>query len=444
MSPDNRIIIDTHKQARRADVELIDGRQTAAPWAPANGAEATRSWHAGRAPECQMGGQQPLILITESARTNSSHSLELAAPAQLKGDAGRALQQSGSSRPDSSEQRATHEVEKREQEEEEGQFEIVDGIKYKLVAAVTKPPAKKNNKPPLALNRSHSLRRTSHQRPQEPIMELNDDQETEDSTGDISSLKFQKATSEAKSTIGSRFQSMRRKSTALVSNFLASDSLNLFSANHNANSNSNNNSNLTPRNPRRMSIYEMTKSPPPETNLEIYLNERRRSSNLSAKQVAQQLEQKSTFQVNYNQRQQYFRDLNEKLINQDKKLLNVVANRGQIHRHSVDIAQLPLGLALAQAAKTKQQQQLQQQTQQPQQQNPASHGDVDVASLEPKEQEQNNFLAPTIHHGKLRLPQQQQHRQSMSTLDRPKKRGRLLSLGGLLRTTQQHHSNRSK
>lgn len=100
-----------------------------------------------------------------------------------------------------------------------------------------------------------------------------------------------------------------------------------------------------------MSIYEMTKSPPPETSLEVYLSERRRSSTISAKQVQQQLEQQSTFQTNYNQRQQYFKDLNRKLINQDKKLLNVVANRGQIHRHSVDIAQLPLNSAILQGNK---------------------------------------------------------------------------------------------
>ena len=149
-----------------------------------------------------------------------------------------------------------------------------------------------------------------------------------------------------------KFSSMRRKSSAFVSNLLTTSGRLLEGASrssHELGAGEENNNLRLPL--RRMSIYEMTKSPPPETSIEMYLNERRRSSTVSAKFVQQQLEQQTTFETNYQQRQQYFKDLNEKLINQDRKLLNVVANRGpKIHRHSVDIAQLPLQLAQVKAA----------------------------------------------------------------------------------------------
>ena len=147
----------------------------------------------------------------------------------------------------------------------------------------------------------------------------------------------------------SKFQSVRRKSSAFVANLLHGSGSFLVPQSRSSHALDANKQQQQqqqqPPNPRRMSIYEMTKSPPPETSIEMYLNERRRSSTVSAKFVQQQLEQQSTFESNYCARQQYFKDLNSKLINQDKKLLNVVANRGQIHRHSVDIAQLPLFLA---------------------------------------------------------------------------------------------------
>lgn len=179
-----------------------------------------------------------------------------------------------------------------------------------------------------------------------------DDEEEDDDNEESKQQKLIKQQNSArrlstKSSSG-RLSFVRRKSSAFVSNLLQL-----------TNSSSNNNElgpnmNQSNQRLRRLSIYEMTKSPPPETSLEIYLSERRRSSTVSSKQVQQQLaEQQSTFETNYCQRQQYFKDLNQKLINQDKKLLNVVANRGQIHRHSVDIAQLPLVSAAAKGSKSR-------------------------------------------------------------------------------------------
>lgn len=188
--------------------------------------------------------------------------------------------------------------------DEEERYEEIDGISYRIVAAVTKPAAER----PLRLGRSSSSREApARAKPQANPM-----------------------------------SSIRRKSSAFVtnlSNMLNPSKRDSIGADHH-------------QQPlRRLSIYEMTKSAPPETSLEMYLSERRRSSTVSSKQVQQQIhEQQTTFETNYCQRQQYFKDLNQILINKDNKLLNVVANRGHIHRHSVDIAQLPLGLAQAKVA----------------------------------------------------------------------------------------------
>lgn len=214
-------------------------------------------------------------------------------------------------------------------------FEEIDGIKYRIVAAVTKPqPVRKNNSCPLEASEQDEQVQDMKIKPAEL--------ERSASTGRRRNKDDDDGPSGApgRSAPTSRLSSVRRKSSAFVSNLLhsmtASSSYEL----------QNKDNHLDVR-PRRMSIYEMTKSPPPETSIEHYLNERRRSSTVSASFVAQQLEQQSTFEQNYCQRQQYFKDLNEKLINQDRKLLNVVANRGQIQRHSVDIAQLPLEMAQA-------------------------------------------------------------------------------------------------
>jgi len=238
--------------------------------------------------------------------------------------------------------------EEREEEEEEEQVEEVDGISYRIVAAVTKPAerasgsgasrqaseqrdlasmeaANKANRPPSANNNNNSNDDDDvyKQNEQRPVVRANND----------TAAGF-------RGGIQAKLSSVRRRSSTFVSNLLHSNTLHQDPK-----------TDHTQARTRRLSIYEMTKSPPPETSLEIYLSERRRSSTISSKHVQQQLEQQSTFQTNYCQRQQYFKDLNQKLINHDRKLLNVVANRGQIHRHSVDIAQLPLNLAQAKASK---------------------------------------------------------------------------------------------
>lgn len=180
--------------------------------------------------------------------------------------------------------------------------------------------------------------------------DLNDDNEVDDEKQQSKLSKHNTRRLSTKSS-GSRLSFVRRKSSAFVANLLQTSSLQATSNNELG---PNMNSQQAQQKLRRLSIYEMTKSPPPETSLEIYLSERRRSSTVSSKHVQQQLaEQQSTFETNYCQRQQYFKDLNQKLINQDKKLLNVVANRGQIHRHSVDIAQLPLVSAAAKGSKSR-------------------------------------------------------------------------------------------
>lgn len=177
--------------------------------------------------------------------------------------------------------------------------------------------------------------------------DLLDDNEVDDEKQQSKLSKHNTRRLSTKSS-GSRLSFVRRKSSAFVANLLQTSSLQATS-NNELGPNMNSQQKV-----RRLSIYEMTKSPPPETSLEIYLSERRRSSTVSSKHVQQQLaEQQSTFETNYCQRQQYFKDLNQKLINQDKKLLNVVANRGQIHRHSVDIAQLPLVSAAAKGSKSR-------------------------------------------------------------------------------------------
>lgn len=237
---------------------------------------------------------RPLILITDSNEPNENDDDDERS-ANHRGDV--ASLNHNITTP----QGVDHKQPSQKQQEEEEQFEEIDGIKYRIVAAVTRPRALRQ--PCAAMD---SLDGTSH------------DARNEDKSQDNSQNKN-----------SSRFSNMRRKSSAFVANLLSSAQ-----------------QQQSDKRPRRLSIYEMTKSPPPETSLEIYLSERRRSSTVSARHVQQQIEeQQSTFETNYCQRQQYFRDLNAKFINKDKKLLNVVANRGQIHRHSVDIAQLPLELA---------------------------------------------------------------------------------------------------
>lgn len=228
----------------------------------------------------------------------------------------------------------------RKEEAEEEQVEEIDGISYRIVAAVTKPAARKtaDRRRQRGLAGSE-LDQAAGMADQASSLarKLQVSDHKRDTPKEVAGQTSAKQT---KAAGGARLlSSMRRKSSAFVTNLL-------LTANQSQHHSSKDGA-IQPR--RRQSIYEMTKSPPPETSLEIYLSDRRRSSTVSAKQIQQQLEQQSTFETNYCQRQQYFKDLNQKLINQDKKLLNVVANRGQIHRHSVDIAQLPLHSAQANA-----------------------------------------------------------------------------------------------
>lgn len=258
-----------------------------------------------------MNVGRPLILITGSGQTPPASQVGGAQSARGQ-QAGASEHERRMAPPEREQVAAAAEGSERERAEndendengENEDEEVVDGIRYRIVAAVTAPPA-------------GSRRQQARRRP----------------------ASFRNEPSGGGGGMGARFASqVRRKSSALVANLLQS----VQAAEQQS---------QAAQRPRRLSIYEMTKSPPPETSLEVYLSERRRSSTISAKQLQQQLEQQSTFQTNYNQRQQYFKDLNRKLINQDKKLLNVVANRGQIHRHSVDIAQLPLNSAILQANK---------------------------------------------------------------------------------------------
>lgn len=260
--------------------------------------------------------RHPLILITDpsnqqapqSPSTTSDDELDaLDRPGEqmtahsVDDTDGRAASVSQTMNADKVSQAGQEEDEEGEKEQQQ-QYEEIDGISYRIVAAVTKPPVERSSR----LGRSSSARNShNHHQPS--------------ATNSMSSF--------------------RRKSSAFVANL--GNMLNPGKRTNDA---------PEQRAPRRLSIYEMTKSPPPETSLEMYLNERRRSSTVSSKRVQQQLqEQQTTFETNYCQRQQYFKDLNRMLINRDNKLLNVVANRGQIHRHSVDIAQLPLSLAQAKA-----------------------------------------------------------------------------------------------
>lgn len=270
------------------------------------------------APSNQTG--RPLILITDSAGEDQQQ------------------QQQPSSTTDASSINmigAQNNSQQQDEQQPEEQVEVIDGIRYRIVAAVT---AKPNEPKPLSAS---ALSR--------PRSQPSSDENRRSRQADDGST-------------GIKLSSIRRKSSAFVANLV--NFATSKSSNELANSANNNNNNRHLARPRRLSIYEMTKSPPPETSLEMYLSERRRSSTVSSKQVQQQLlEQQSTFETNYCQRQQYFKDLNLKLINHDKRLLNVVANRGQIHRHSVDIAQLPLHLALAKNKSSQQQQQLRAQDQ---------------------------------------------------------------------------------
>lgn len=256
---------------------------------------------------------RPLILITDSNLAHHQH--------QFEEDAKR-LAGYGARSPSGSDAQVAA-------GNEDEQVEIVDGIRYRIVAAVTKPrqQAIRANSSPIGATTTTTDPEWKRDNPQDFSQHQED--------GSQENKMPARVSQQASGKLTNKFHSMRRKSSAFVSNLLASSA-------HSGNE-------LSASEPRqrRLSIYEMTKSPPPETSLEIYLNDRRRSSTISAKQVQQQLEQQTTFEINYNQRQLYYKDLNKKLINQDKKLLNVVANRGQIHRHSVDIAQLPLQFALA-------------------------------------------------------------------------------------------------
>lgn len=305
-------------------------------------------------------GQRPLILITDSNQTHRDEFSERDSEERRRrsgyesnGNQGEVYDRPRRSASDmqrrGSEEMGEEKDEREKKEEEEEKFEEVDGIRYRIVSAVTKPATNRSSK---RAEESHRIRHQSsiRRRPEEAIIEQQENEESSlhqtdeednrwakrDQYHRGASLRMNAANS---SLLNSKLSSVRRKSTAFVSNLLHSTFV--------SESDQDGDRNVKVKPPRRLSIYEMTKSPPPETSLEIYLNERRRSSNVSAQQVQQQLEQQSTFETNYNQRQQYFRDLNQKLINQDRKLLNVVANRGHIHRHSVDIAQLPLTLATA-------------------------------------------------------------------------------------------------
>lgn len=276
---------------------------------------------------------RPLILITDSNLAHHKHHFgEEKRVSELGGEPTRASRSGSGSE---SEQTAERSEESREEEEEaeaeaeDEQVEVVDGIRYRIVAAVTKPQFRDSQ-----LNKHDKMmKRGVNQIKTNSLVKLAEGEDCFDSQNDNNDNK-------PSSKFGSKFNSMRRKSSAFVSSLLSS-------ADNQLNSSLNATNNRQARAPRRLSIYEMTKSPPPETSLEIYLNDRRRSSTISSKQVQQQLEQQTTFETNYNQRQLYYKDLNKKLMNEDKKLLNVVANRGQIHRHSVDIAQLPLNSAIA-------------------------------------------------------------------------------------------------
>lgn len=313
-------------------------------------------------------GQRPLILITDSNQSHQDHRDVHYIGNRNENEENQSSRASSETQGIRDRDRDRDRAQASEMESEGGEeekFEEVDGIRYRIVSAVTKPATKSKIKRQDEASDKHRIHRNPSLRhpPEDAIIEQ---QETEDSSlhqsvdGEVQQqnrwlrrdtgyahhrvASMRSGTSES---IQSKLNSVRRKSTAFVSNFLHSTLVN---------ESDNNNDATNPdkqRASRRLSIYEMTKSPPPETSLEIYLNERRRSSNVSAKHVQQQIEQKSTFETNYNQRQQYFKDLNQKLLNQDRKLLNVVANRGHIHRHSVDIAQLPLNLALAKSASAK-------------------------------------------------------------------------------------------
>lgn len=312
---------------------------------------------------------RPLILITDpsnqpmvqsSARSSLATSELDDAPFMRQQPARQALakaggrlsdddQDSGAVGTDASRGEREEEQSSQDEGEQEEQYEEIDGISYRILAAVTKPPAERSAR----LGRSSSARSSHNQQ---------------------------------KASASTPMGSFRRKSSAFVANLS-----NMLSTSKRLDDSSEH------RAPRRMSIYEMTKSPPPETSLEMYLSERRRSSTVSSKHVQQQLqEQQTTFETNYCQRQQYFKDLNRILINRDNKLLNVVANRGQIHRHSVDIAQLPLGLAQAKANLLTTE-------------SVREKAERDELSEGQRQADPGEILPDPVNHGKQRDQQQQQH-----------------------------------
>lgn len=305
-------------------------------------------------PQQQQQNRRPLILITDSNSTQSRFTRDDSDTNTLTSSESYALDHQHPNQPSSNQQptpvaggpkrskAATAAAAAAAAAVEEDRFEEVDGISYRIVAAVTKPA-----RPPAPPAIFETNDETASNCDEELGQTANEEDEFRSARGkslrrtESTKARLPLSRTASAGTGGSKFTSMRRKSSAFVSNLLQAVST-ASAASHSAHELD------APR--RRLSIYEMTKTPPPETSIEIYLSERRRSSTVSSKQAQAQIqEQQSTFETNYCQRQQYFKDLNRKLLNQDRKLLNVVANRGQIHRHSVDIAQLPLGMALAKA-----------------------------------------------------------------------------------------------